>query len=59
MENKVKILKTDINQIKLNDLSNRLINEESLDVAVCNANSLVRSYKDKNLQKFMNDITSE
>ena len=56
MENKVKILKTDINQIKLNDLSNRLINEENLDVAVCNANSLVRSYNDKDLQKILNNF---
>ncbi len=56
MENKVKILKTNINQIKLNDLSNRLINEENLDVAVCNANSLVRSYKDKEIQKILNNF---
>jgi len=54
--NKVKILKTDINQIELNDLSNRLINEESLNVAVCNANSLVRSYKDNDLQKILNSF---
>ena len=56
MENKVKILKTDINQIKLTDLSNRLINEDNLNVAVCNANSLVRSYKDKGLQEILNNF---
>ena len=56
MINKVKILKTDINQIKLTDLSNSLINEENLNVAVCNANSIVRSYKDKGLQKIINSF---
>ncbi len=56
MENKVKILKTDINQIKLTDLSNTLINKKGLDVAVCNANSLVRSYKDENLQNIINNF---
>ncbi len=56
MENKVKILKTDISQIKLSDLSNILIKKDGLDVAVCNANSLVRSYKDKQLQNIINNF---
>ncbi len=56
MKNKVKILKTNINQITLDNLSDILIKENNLDVAVCNANSLVRSYKDTELQIIINNF---
>ncbi len=60
MQNKVKILKTYINQITLNELTNILLNKNHVDVAVCNANTLVRSYKDSELQNIINnfDITT-
>ena len=56
MENKVKILKTYINQITLNELINILLSEEYKDVAICNANTLVRSYKDVHLQDIINNF---
>ncbi len=56
MKNKVRILKTNINQITLDNLADILINKNNLDVAVCNANSLVRSYKDADLQTIINNF---
>lgn len=46
---KVKILKTNINEITLEDVTNILTSSKKITVAVCNANSLVRAYKN-NLQ---------
>jgi len=56
VKNKVKILKTNINQITLDNLSDILIKNNNLDVAVCNANSLVRSYRDTDLQTIINNF---
>lgn len=44
---KVKILKTNINEITLEDVTRILTSSKNLTVAVCNANSLVRAYKNK------------
>ncbi|MFL2681994.1 MAG: WecB/TagA/CpsF family glycosyltransferase [Candidatus Actinomarina sp.] len=44
---KVKILKTNINEITLEDVTSILTSSKNLTVAVCNANSLVRAYKNK------------
>ena len=43
---KLKILKTNISELTLDELTNILLTESNKTVAVCNANSLVRSYKD-------------
>jgi len=56
VQNKVKILKTYINQITLDELINILINENTIDVAICNANTLVRSSKDSELQNIINNF---
>ena len=47
---KLKILKTNISELTLDELTNILLTESKRTVAVCNANSLVRSYKDTELQ---------
>ena len=39
------ILKTAINEITLNDLVSKLLNSDSLSIALCNANSVVRAYR--------------
>ena len=51
---KIKILKTDISEITLKELSNILIKEKGRTIGVCNANSLVRSYKNVELQNILN-----
>ena len=48
---KVKILKTNINEITLEEVTDTLTSSKSLTVAVCNANSLVRAYKNELLNK--------
>ena len=54
--NKLKILKTNISEITLDKLTNILLSESKKTVAVCNANSLVRSYKDSDLQNIINSF---
>ena len=53
---KLKILKTNISELTLDQLSKTLLNESKKTVAVCNANSLVRSYKDNDLQNIINSF---
>ena len=53
---RLKILKTNITELTVDKLSNILINESGKTVAVCNANSLVRSYKDHELQDILNNF---
>ena len=53
---KLKILKTYISQITLKELSTILTTEHKKTVAVCNANSLVRSYKNSELQDILNNF---
>jgi len=53
---RLKILNTNITEITLDELSETLINEKGKTVAVCNVNTLVRSKKDKNLQKLINSF---
>ena len=50
----VRILKTDISVTTIEDVSYKLINNKSISVAVCNANTLVRCYKDNNLNLILN-----
>ena len=54
--NKLKILKTNIAELTLDKLTNILLSESKKTVAVCNANSLVRSYKDSDLQNIINNF---
>ena len=51
---KVKILKTKISEITLSQTAEILTSSKSKTVAVCNANSLVRSYKDKEINSILN-----
>ncbi len=48
---KVKVLDTNINEITLEEVTDILTSSKNLTVAVCNANSLVRAYRDKILNK--------
>ena len=43
----VRILKTEISLTKIEEVSEVLINGSKITVAICNANTLVRSYKDE------------
>ena len=47
----VKILKTDISQTNLMEVSDILQNKNSISVAICNVNTLVRSYKNSKFKK--------
>ena len=53
---RVKILNTNITELTLEELSDNLIKKNNLTVAVCNANSLVRSCKDSVLQNTINSF---
>lgn len=53
---KLKILKTLISEITLDELSLILTTKRNITVAVCNANSLVRSYKNQDLQNILNNF---
>ena len=54
--NTVKILKTTISETSLVEVSKILNNENSLKVAVCNTNTVVRSHGDKQLSKIINSF---
>ena len=49
--NTVKILNTTISETSLVEVSNILNTENSLKVAICNTNTVVRSYRDDQLSK--------
>ncbi len=50
----VLILNTNINVTNVEEVANLLQKRESITVAVCNTNTLVRSYRDKELQEKIN-----
>ena len=52
----IKILKTDISQTNLMEVSDILQNKNSISVAICNVNTLVRSYKNSKLQEKINSF---
>jgi N-acetylglucosaminyldiphosphoundecaprenol N-acetyl-beta-D-mannosaminyltransferase len=54
--NTVKILNTTISETSLVEVSNILNTENSLKVAICNTNTVVRSYKDDQLSKIINSF---
>lgn len=53
---KNKVLETQINEITLDSLSKLLLSESNLTVAVCNANSLVRAYKNEKIKNILNNF---
>ena len=54
--NTVKILKTTISETTLVEVSKILNNENSLKVAICNTNTVVRSHGDKQLSNIINSF---
>ena len=54
--NTVKILDTTISETSINEVSNALNGRDSLKVAICNTNTVVRSYKDLNLSRVINSF---
>ena len=52
----VLILNTNINVTTIEEVSNLLQKKESKTIAVCNTNTLVRSYKNKALQNKINSF---
>jgi N-acetylglucosaminyldiphosphoundecaprenol N-acetyl-beta-D-mannosaminyltransferase len=54
--NTVKILNTTISETSLVEVSNILNTENSLKVAICNTNTVVRSYRDDQLRKIINSF---
>ena len=52
----VLILNTNINVTSVEEITNLLQKRESKTIAVCNTNTLVRSYKDKELQNKINEF---
>ena len=54
--NTVKILNTSISETSVAEVSNLLNTENSLKVAICNTNTVVRSYRDDQLRKAINSF---
>ena len=54
--NTVKILNTTISETSVAEVSNILNTENSLKVAICNTNTVVRSYRDDQLRKIINSF---
>jgi N-acetylglucosaminyldiphosphoundecaprenol N-acetyl-beta-D-mannosaminyltransferase len=54
--NTVKILNTNISETSLDEVSNSLNTEHSLRVAICNTNTVVRSYRDSKLNEIVNSF---
>ena len=53
---KLKIINTDISEITLYELTELLLTKKNLNVAVCNANSVVRAKKNSDLQNILNSF---
>ena len=56
MINTVRIVNTYITETSINEVSSYLINDNSLKVAICNTNTVVRSYQDAELGKIINSF---
>src|SRR5210317_1241327 len=54
--NTVKILKTSISETTIEEVSKILNSADSLSVAICNTNTVVRSYKDQSLSQVINSF---
>ena len=56
MINSVRILNTQISETSVKEVSSYLINNNSLKVAICNTNTVVRSYKNSELGNLINSF---
>ena len=56
MINTVRIVNTYITETSINEVSSCLINNDSLKVAICNTNTIVRSYQDAEHGKIINSF---
>ena len=56
MINTVRIVNTYITETSINEVSSYLITNNSLKVAICNTNTVVRSYQDSELGKIINSF---
>jgi len=54
--NTVKILNTTISETSIAEVSNILNSKKSLKIAICNTNTVVRSYRDHQLSKIINSF---
>jgi N-acetylglucosaminyldiphosphoundecaprenol N-acetyl-beta-D-mannosaminyltransferase len=54
--NTVDILNTNINETSVSQVSEKLINQSGLKVAICNTNTVVRCYKNISLSDMINDF---
>ena len=54
--NSVLVLKTEITSTTVEFISDYLKNEKSKTVAICNANTLVRSYRNSDIQEKINSF---
>ena len=52
----VRILKTEMSVTNIDDVAEDLIFKNKISVAICNANTLVRCYKDKELNNTINSF---
>ena len=53
----VRILKTEISITKIEEVSEVLIKDSKISIAICNANTLVRSYKDEIISNIINSFS--
>ncbi len=53
----VRILKTDISVTSIHEVSSFLMTNENVSVAICNANTLVRCYRNKKLNDILNSFS--
>ena len=56
MINTVRILNTYVTETSVNEVSSYLVNNSSLKVAICNTNTVVRSYQDSELGNVINSF---
>ena len=54
--NTVKILSTFISETSVNEVANILNTDNSLKVAICNTNTVIRSYRDETLGEIINSF---
>ena len=52
----VRILKTEMSVTNIDDVAKNLVFKNKISVAICNANTLVRCYKDKDLNNIINSF---
>ena len=52
----VRVLKTELSVTNIDEVTENLIFKNKISVAVCNANTLVRCYKDKDLNNIINSF---